>query len=122
MNERIKIIRKTLKMSQDVFAERIGMKGSSISLLESGSRNITEQVIRLICREFNVNYTWLVEGDGDMFLNIPDTLIDEIALEYKLDDEARIMVKEFLELSQENKKGVCTYIRNIVFAFNNEKK
>ena len=41
MNERLKLLRKTLKLSQDAFAERIGMKGSSISLLESGGRNIT---------------------------------------------------------------------------------
>ena len=48
MNERLKLLRKTLKLSQDAFAERIGMKGSSISLLESGGRNITEQVIKSI--------------------------------------------------------------------------
>ena len=46
MNERLKLLRKTLKLSQDAFAERIGMKGSSISLLESGGRNITEQVFK----------------------------------------------------------------------------
>ena len=64
-NERLKLLRKTLKLSQDAFAERIGMKGSSISLLESGGRNITEQVIKSICREFNVDYIWLTTGDGE---------------------------------------------------------
>lgn len=71
MNTRIKDIRKTLDMSQDAFAQRIGMKGSSISLLESGGRNITEQVIKLICKEFNVNEDWLrtgAGGDDNMFL------------------------------------------------------
>ena len=72
MNTRIKDIRKTLDMSQDAFAQRIGMKGSSISLLESGGRNITEQVIKLICKEFNVNEDWLrtgAGGDDNMFLS-----------------------------------------------------
>lgn len=44
MNERLKLLRKTLKLSQDAFAERIGMKGSSISLLESGGRNIPNRL------------------------------------------------------------------------------
>lgn len=68
MNTRLKNLRKTLGLSQDAFAEKIGMKGSSISLLESGARNMTTQVIKSICREFNVDFIWLTTGKGDMFL------------------------------------------------------
>lgn len=68
MNTRLKFLRKSLGLSQDAFAEKIGMKGSSISLLESGARNMTTQVTKSICREFNVDYIWLTTGKGDMFL------------------------------------------------------
>lgn len=67
MNERIKELRKTLGLSQEAFAERLGLKGSAVSHLESGRRNITNQNIVAICREFGVNEEWLRTGSGNMF-------------------------------------------------------
>lgn len=67
MNERIKELRKTLGLSQEAFADKIGIKGSAVSHLESGRRNITNQNINAICREFGVNEEWLRTGSGDMF-------------------------------------------------------
>lgn len=70
MNERIKELRKKLELSQEAFAERIGLKGSAVSHLESGRRNITNQVITAICREFGVSEEWLRNGTGEMFLEM----------------------------------------------------
>lgn len=78
MNERLKDVRKALKLSQEAFAERLGMKGSSVSLLENGQRNITEQVVKSVCREFNVDYVWLTTGDGEMFIDSDDDIIETI--------------------------------------------
>ena len=103
MNERLKLLRKTLKLSQDAFAERIGMKGSSISLLESGGRNITEQVIKSICREFNVDYIWLTIGDGEMFVDTDDDFIERIDRIMVGEDDARKnLFKALLEASDED--------------------
>lgn len=103
MNERLKLLRKTLKLSQDAFAERIGMKGSSISLLESGGRNITEQVIKSICREFNVDYIWLITGDGEMFVDTDDDFIERIDRIMVGEDDARKnLFKALLEASDED--------------------
>lgn len=78
MNERLKSIRKTLKLSQDAFADRLGMKGSSVSLLENGQRNLTEQVIKSVCREFNVDYIWFTTGKGEMFIDIDNDFNERI--------------------------------------------
>lgn len=103
MNERLKLLRKTLKLSQDAFAERIGMKGSSISLLESGGRNITEQVIKSICREFNVDYIWLTTGDGEMFVDADDDFIERIDRIMVGEDDARKnLFKALLEASDDD--------------------
>ena len=67
MNERIKELRKTLGLSQEAFAERLGLKGSAVSLVECGRRNVTNQNVTAICREFGVNEEWLRTGSGDMF-------------------------------------------------------
>ncbi len=45
----------------------IGISRFSISNYESGKRVLTERVIRDLCREFNVEYEWLTEGEGEMF-------------------------------------------------------
>lgn len=65
--ERIRILRKKLDLTQQMFADRIGMKRNSIAQIEMG-RNTSEQTIVSICREFNVSENWLRDGIGDMFL------------------------------------------------------
>lgn len=67
MNERLKEVRLKLKLSQEIFGQRIGMTGGGVSHLENGKRNITEQVIKLICKEFDVDYIWFTTGTGEMF-------------------------------------------------------
>ena len=104
MNERLKLLRKTLKLSQDAFAERIGMKGSSISLLESGGRSITEQVIKSICREFNVNEEWLRYGTGDMEAFKTDDFISAVVQIDKCDPKARQVILNYLHMSQQDKE------------------
>lgn len=70
MKERIQKLRRTLGLSQEAFAERIGIKGGAISHIESGRRNITNYNITSICREFGVNEQWLRTGEGAMFEEI----------------------------------------------------
>lgn len=77
MNERIKQVRKSLGITQQAFAERIGMKQNSIALVESGKRNISGQALLSICREFQVNELWLRTGEGEMFMEMSEE--DEIA-------------------------------------------
>lgn len=77
MNERLKRIRKELGLTLESFGEKVGVGKSSISRLESGTNNLTEQMILAICREFNVNEAWLRYGTGEMFIELDRE--DEIA-------------------------------------------
>lgn len=102
MNERLKEARKALDISQEEFASRIGMKGSSFSLLENGKRNITDRVIRDVCREFNVDYIWLTTGKGEMFASDEvefARLVDRV-MDNK-DEFVRSFFKTFASLSAE---------------------
>lgn len=78
MNDRLNLLRKTLKISQEEFGKRLGVTGASISRLEKGERNITEQMVKSICREFNVDYIWLTTGEGEMFIDSDDDIIETI--------------------------------------------
>lgn len=69
MNQRVKEIRKSKELSMDKFGEKLGVTKVAISRLESGERNLTEQMIRSICREFGINETWLRTGEGEMYDN-----------------------------------------------------
>lgn len=68
MNERIKQLRKALDLTQQKFAERLGVKRNTVGQWECGINALTDQVITSICREFNVNEEWLRNGTGEMFL------------------------------------------------------
>jgi transcriptional regulator with XRE-family HTH domain len=67
MNTRIQAVRKSFKMTQDEFAERIGLSKNFVWMVEKGDRIPSERTIKDICREFKVNYDWLVNGTGEMF-------------------------------------------------------
>lgn len=77
MKDRIKLLRKELKLNQTDFGERIGVKQASVAGYEAGIRTPLDVVITSICREFNVNEDWLRTGNGEMFL--PMTRSDELA-------------------------------------------
>lgn len=70
MNERLKKLRKTLDLTQQEFADRIGIARGNIGAYEVGKNAPSDAVISLICREFNVNEEWLRSGTGDMFLPV----------------------------------------------------
>ena len=48
MNERVRELRKALNMTLEAFGARIGIKKSSLSQIENGINNLTEQTILLI--------------------------------------------------------------------------
>ena len=113
MNKRIKMLRKSLGLTQQNFANRIGMKQNSIALIESG-RNTSDQTILSICREFNVNEEWLRTGKGEMFNQSNNTLLQEIIAEYNLDDFQTKMLEIFLKLDEPRRKAITDYIRLLI--------
>lgn len=68
MKDRIKKIRKELDLTQQKFADRLGVKRNTVGQWECGINSITDQIITSICREFNVNEHWLRDGTGEMFI------------------------------------------------------
>lgn len=67
MDERIKELRKALGLTQQKFADAIGVRQNTVAQYEMGRNPPTDTVITLICREFNVSEEWLRTGEGDMF-------------------------------------------------------
>lgn len=75
IGERLKLLRKDLGLTQEVFASRIGSVQNSITGYENGRRIPSSRVILLICKEFHVNEEWLRYGSGEMFSFEQDNVV-----------------------------------------------
>ncbi len=113
IGERIKKIREHFGFNQTELGEIIGISQSAIGLYENGKRAIQEPVKKSICRELNIDYLWLTEGIGDMLANLPDTIFEELCIEYDLDDLDTCIIKEYLKLDSEQRLIIKTYLNNV---------
>lgn len=103
MNERIKALRKELKMSQDTFAEKLGLTKNYISLVENGNRNLSEQSIKVLCSTLDVNEEWLRTGNGEMFNpKSKDVLIAEMIADVQTSDKSNFKYRLVSALSKLN--------------------
>ncbi len=98
MNHRIRELRKTLGLTQTEFGKQLGIKQTTVAGYETGGRTPIDAVISLICRQFQVNETWLRTGEGEMFSN--RTREEEIAcfVEAVLSEESDSFKKRFVGL------------------------
>lgn len=112
--ERIREVRMSLKLTLEKFGEKVGVTKVAISNIEKGNRNLTEQMAKAICREYNVNYDYLMEGEGEMFSDLPKTVLDELCKQYDLDDLDRILIEQYLKLPSDDRESLKKYIRNVL--------
>lgn len=75
LKERIKQLRNVLGLTQQKFADRLGLKRQTIAAYEIGNIEPSDSTLLLICKEFCTNKEWLLTGNGEMF-DIPE---DEVA-------------------------------------------
>ena len=72
MNERIKILRKKLNLTQQQFADKIKVKRNTVATYEMGRSIPSDSAIALICKTFHVNEEWIRSGNGEMFEEVPE--------------------------------------------------
>ncbi len=105
MNNRIKVLRTELGLTQQEFADRLGIKRGGISNYEIGRNEPSDSVMSLICREFDVNEEWLRTGIGDMFLpadrNINIARLTKQLLSEESDSFKNRLVSMLANLSEE---------------------
>lgn len=112
MKDRIKELRNALHLTQSEFGEKIGASRDAIAGYERGV-TIKEPIMKLICHEFNVNYFWLRDGAGEMFINIPDTVIAEIKISYDLSEFEEDIIKKYLSLSKDEREALQAILKKM---------
>lgn len=126
MKDRLKELRKALNLTQQKFADKLGVKQNTIAQYEMGRNDPSDAVIISICREFNVSEDWLRNGEGEMF--IPMTLDEEIASfigGIQADIEPTFkkrFVSALAKLSPEEWKTIEHIMRNMIDERENEEE
>ncbi len=103
--ERLKFLRNQLNLTTRAFGSAINMSGGAITNMEKGTRNITDRTIRDICREYNVNPEWLINGNEPMF--------EDVTSELDIDDEVRQLTKQYSLLNNEDQELVKKLINSL---------
>lgn len=112
--ERIKKIRIALNLTLEQFGIKVGVTKAAMSNIENGNRNVTEQMAKSICREFNVNYDYLVNGEGEMFSGLPQTVLEELCRQYNLDDFDKSLVEMYISFPEHMRKHLKEKLKEMV--------
>ncbi len=111
MNKRIKQLRKALDLTQQEFANRIGVKRNTVATYEGGRNAPVDAVSSLICKEFGVNEEWLRHGTGDMFIEKTTFSLDDYANDNHLTSVEKEIVLGFMELAPDIRNAVYDIFR-----------
>ncbi len=111
INERIKYIRKDLKMSQKDFGEKIGLKPNSLSDIETEKNSVTEQTLKAVCREFNVSEQWLRKGKGEIYKFVQTEIATIIG---EKDPKAKQAIIDYWKLSESDKELFWKFMKRFM--------
>lgn len=98
IGDNIKKLRETLGITQQKFAERIGLKQNSIALIEGNKRNISQQALLAISREFGIQLEWLETGEGEMYTERDTSILAQLEASGSLTPKGRELIEIYLKM------------------------
>ncbi|MSS64566.1 helix-turn-helix domain-containing protein [Velocimicrobium porci] len=115
--ERIKKLRSKefFNLNQNEFANRIGISRSNLANIETGKVKLTDRVAKDICKEFKINYLWLMEGEGEPIKEISIEIFDEIKKAYDLSNDDVTILKEYSSLDKNHRERLKNYIKALIY-------
>lgn len=123
-NERIRVVRKDHSLTMEEFGKRLGVGTSTISMIESGKNAVTNQMRVSICKEFNVNETWLRTGDESGGKYLQKTAEDEITdlfteiMNAPADDDLRSLARAFSRLTPQQRRDAAALAKALAESYN----
>jgi transcriptional regulator with XRE-family HTH domain len=108
INQRVRMLRKALKLTQKKFAMILAVSQSQIASMETGEREVKSRIIKQLCDSFAVNARWLRTGEGPMFTQKKDAQLTKLLalfvnLEPRYQDFILNAIDQFLKM-QENQE------------------
>lgn len=117
INQRIKEVRKALKLSQGDLADVLMMTQGGVSAIEVGRRSPTDRNISLLCQKLHVSEEWLRTGEGEMFAHGECDFINGLVDKYDLGEYGRKMLETFVTLPKAERDYFSTFVHDFVEAY-----
>ena len=117
LKDRIKELRKYLKLTQQKFADRLGLKRQTIAAYEIGNIEPSDSTLLLMCKEFNVNEDWLRYGKKPMLksVNPNERYSHNLAKLAKMDDQIIInWINVIAETNPEMLKDIEEFMKKLL--------
>lgn len=114
MKERIRKIRRYLDLTQQEFADRLGIKRGAIANYELGRNEPVDSVVSLICREYGVNEEWLRTGTGEMFEPDSGDELESLAKKYDLSNADQVLIEKYVNLKPGSREAIINFITDVV--------
>lgn len=111
VKDRIKELRIALSLTQQEFADRLKVAKQTVSKWETAQRVVPDATLNSIARTFDASYFWLKEGVGDMFLNLPDSMLDDLGNRYELNDFDKRLLKMYMNLSVDEREAIQGFLK-----------
>ena len=121
VGDRILMVRKDCgDLSQEEFAERLGMTKSAISGYETGRRVPADSVLKHIAREFRVDEDWLKDGSGQPFDPTDDDVIGEMFHQFNCTEFERAFLSAYFFLPENDRLEFSKYLEQLFLGAANE--
>lgn len=117
LGDRIKELRKNLGLTQQKFAERIGIKQNTIAAAESNKRTLSRQALMSISREFGASLQWLETGEGEMYTGADTSILAELEAKGKLTSKGRELLEIYLRMPPATQDLIASAIEAAVKYF-----
>lgn len=114
IKERLKKIRNNQHLTQQEFADRLGIKRNTVATYETGKSNPSDSAIVLICREFNIREEWLRTGEGEMYRPKPSDALDRLAYENNFSNADYVVIEKIISLQPEQRKHLFEQMFNFL--------
>jgi len=113
VRDRLKILISETGLSQKEFAERINISSSAITQFIKGqSKGLNSDTIQSIISVYNINPTWLLTGEGEMFSSPPDAKDGKISYTAITDISDITKTKWFKNLTKEQRE-IITHLASV---------
>lgn len=120
IGERIKKIRKDKDLTQQEFAEKIGVKRNTVATYEMGRSMPSDSALSLICKTFNVNEEWLRDGTGEIYQPEATAALELLAIEHNLTNGEYVLIEKFLKLKPDVRTALVRYVREVAASIVND--
>lgn len=115
MKDRIRKIRKDSGLTQEKFAEKLGIKQNTVASYEMGRIGVSDSVIISICREFGVNENWLRTGNGEIYKTTEDKLSTYLAQIAKgNDDFIKDIIEVYMEVDESSRQALKEIAKRMI--------